>query len=314
MAIFTVGFNPAIDRVLECPDFHIGGHQQAHEVARLASGKAANVSRALAQLGVDSIATGFVGTAEQEFFHEQLLSAGPGRILCRFVEVGGKTRENITILDPNRHVETHLRDRGFTVRPEEIELLNRKIAHDVKPGDVIVFSGSACPGLPPDYLGMLIEQCQRQQARVAVDANGEALVSAARRPLWVLKPNVEELQQLLGKDVPDDPAALRDAARPLAQQVEHLLISRGAHGALLVTGNRCFTARTITDAVAIRTVGCGDHLLAGFVSELAAGREPSRALSVAVAVASARAFSPRMDEFDPELLQSLLHDVALDEI
>ncbi len=314
MAIFTVGFNPAIDRVLECPDFHIGGHQQAREVARLASGKAANVSRALAQLGVDSIATGFVGSAEQEFFHEQLLSAGPGRILCRFVEVGGKTRENITILDPNRHIETHLRDRGFTVQPEDIELLNKKIAHDLKPGDVIVFSGSACPGLQPDYLGSLVDQCQRQQAQVAVDANGEALLSAARRHLWVLKPNVLELRQLLGNEVADEPAALRDAARPLLQNVEHLLISRGAKGALLVTPNQCLSANTITQTPAVRTVGCGDHLLAGFVSELAAGRDPARALTVAVAVAAARAFSTKMDEFDSGLLQTLLHDVAVDEV
>ena len=40
MAIVTVGFNPAIDRVLECPDFHIGGHQAARQIARLAAGKA----------------------------------------------------------------------------------------------------------------------------------------------------------------------------------------------------------------------------------------------------------------------------------
>ncbi len=90
MAILTIGFNPAIDRILECPDFHIGGHQQAKQIARLAAGKAANVNRALAQLGTDSIATGFVGVDDLEFFHEQLMSTGPGRVLCRFVEVGVK--------------------------------------------------------------------------------------------------------------------------------------------------------------------------------------------------------------------------------
>src|SRR3954469_3662039 len=123
MAIMTVGFNPAIDRVLECGDFHIGRQQQARLVARLAAGKSANVNRALAQLETDSIATGFVGADELEFFHGQLMSSGPGRVLCRFVEGTSKTRENISILDTGQRVETHLRDRGFAVSADESELL-----------------------------------------------------------------------------------------------------------------------------------------------------------------------------------------------
>ena len=230
MAILTVGFNPAIDRVLECPDFHIGGHQQARQIARLASGKAANVSRALALLGTDSIATGFVGTDELEFFHQQLLSAGPGRILCHFVEVSGKTRENITILDTNRRIDTHIRDRGFTVSAAEVELLDRKITHDLKPGDIVVFSGSLCPGLPDEYFPGLIDRCLQQDARVVVDVNGAPLLQAAAKKLWVLKPNIEELRQLLGPDVQDEPAALRAAAMPLTERIEHVLISRRARG------------------------------------------------------------------------------------
>jgi len=82
MAIVTVGFNPAIDRILECPDFHVGGHQQARQIARLASGKAANVSRALAQVSVDSIATGFIGKEELDFFHEELLGSAELAVSC----------------------------------------------------------------------------------------------------------------------------------------------------------------------------------------------------------------------------------------
>jgi 1-phosphofructokinase len=314
MAILTVGFNPAIDRVLECPGFHIGGHQHARQVARLASGKAANVSRALAQIGVDSIATGFVGSGELECFHEQLLSTGPGRILCRFVEVGGKTRENITILDSDRHIETHLRDRGFEVGPPEIGLLEKKIDHDLKPGDVIVFSGSMCPGLPEDYLGSLVERCVAAHARCVLDSNGDPLRRGAEKRLWVLKPNLEELRQLLGSDVPDEPAAIRDGARPLTSRIEHVLVSRGSRGAVLVMPQACYVAHVITPVTPIRTVGCGDHLLAGFVSELAAGRDPSRALQVAIAVATARALSPKMDELDPEVIRTILPDIAIEEI
>ncbi len=314
MAILTIGFNPAIDRILECPGFHIGGHQQAKQIARLASGKSANVSRALAQLGSDSIATGFVGTEEIEFFHEQLMSAGPGRILCRFVEVGGETRENITILDPLRHVETHIRDRGFTVTATEIELLEKKIDHDLKPGDVAIFSGSLCQGLPDDFFGRLIDRCTALNAKVVVDSNGEPLKIAARKRLWVLKPNLEEIRQLLGVEVPNAAAALRDAAMPLLATIEHLLISRGPQGAVLLTPRGSYSARSTSRNVPVRTVGCGDHLLAGFVSELAAGRDAERAFLTAMAVASARALSPKMDEYDPAIMQEALDTIAIEKI
>jgi 1-phosphofructokinase family hexose kinase len=314
MAILTIGFNPAIDRILECPNFHIGGHQQAKQVARLASGKAANVSRALAQLRTDSIATGFIGSSELEFFHEQLLSTGPGRILCHFVEVTGKTRENITILDPANHQETHIRDRGFVVSPQEMELLHKRIEHDLKPGDIAIFSGSLCQGLPDNFFAGVIDRCTALQAKVVIDSNGEPLRAAVKKPLWMLKPNLEELRQLLGSEVPNAATAIRDAASPLLAGIQHILISRGPQGAVLLTPAASYSARSTSKTAPVRTVGCGDHLLAGFIAELAAGRDVEHALISAVAIATARALSPKMDEFDPEILRMALGHIEIQKI
>jgi 1-phosphofructokinase family hexose kinase len=314
MAILTIGFNPAIDRVLECPDFHIGGHQQALQVARLAAGKAANVNRALAQLGTDSIATGFVGTDELEFFHEQLLSAGPGRILCRFVEVGGKTRENITILDPKRRLETHLRDKGFSVTAEEAGFLQQKMAHELKPGDVAVFAGSLCAGLDAEFFGKLLDQAGAMGAKVVVDSSGEPLRAAGTHKIWLLKPNLEEFRQLVGVEVPNAAAALRDAATPLLKNIQNILVTRGPMGAVLLTENGTYSARMTTKDMARRTVGCGDHLLAGFVSEMTAGRDVEAALATAVACATARAMSEKLEELDLGIMRAAVAAVEIEKI
>ena len=314
MAIFTVGFNPAIDRIMECPDFHIGGHQIAAQIARLASGKAANVSRALALVGTDSIATGFIGTDELEFFHDQLMSVEPGRILCRFVEVSGKTRENITVIDPKRHLETHLRDRGFIVTPAEAALLHQRLSHDVHPGDIVAFSGSLCGGLEPAYLLDLIDRANAIGARVALDSSGESLEAAARKKLWLLKPNLEELRILLHREVPDDAPAIRDAVRQSLPNIDHVIVSRGAPGAVLVTPAGAWSARTTSTAPAVRTVACGDHLLAGFIAELSAGRDVEPALRTAIAVATARAHSTDMSEFPPEAVRAALATVELEHL
>jgi 1-phosphofructokinase len=314
MAIITIGFNPAIDRVLECPDFHVGGHQPAQQVARLAAGKAANVSRALAQIGTDSIATGFVGTDDLEFFHEQLIKCGPGRILCHFVEVGGKTRENISILDPKRRLETHLRDHGFAASPEEIRVLEQKLLHDLRPGDVAVFSGSLCDGVTTEYFGELLGKCAAAGAKVAVDTNGAAIMEAARHPLWLAKPNLAELSEMVGKEVPNAASAVRDAAAGLLKQIEQVLVSRGSAGAVLVTRQGAWSVRTATRDLPIRTVGCGDHLLAGFVSEQVAGRDAEAALRTGVALATARALSETLDELDPALIKAAQENIVVEAI
>ncbi len=314
MAIMTIGFNPALDRILECSDFHIGGHQQARQIARLAAGKAANVNRALAQLGCDSLAMGFVGADDVEFFHEQLMACGPGRILCRFVEVAGQTRENITILDPRRRLETHLRDRGFTVTQGEAEMLREKILHELKAGDFAIFAGSLARGVEDDFFSELLDRCIKTQARVVVDSSGPPLRTAAAKDLWLIKPNLEELRQLVGGEVPNAAAAIRDTAAPLLKHTRNILVSRGPMGAVLLTREGAYSARLAVKDMPVRTVGCGDHLLAGFVAETSAGKSAEEALGTAVAVATARAMSPKMEEFDPRLAESARASVVIERI
>ncbi len=298
MSVITVGFNPAIDRIMECPDFQVGAHQTAEQIAMLAAGKAANVNRTLALLGIDSIATGFLGRGELDLFHDQLSSVGPGQIACHFIEVQGRTRENITIIDPARRVETHLRTRGFSVTKNEATLLKKRLAKEVNSGDYVVFSGSLCEGIAPDYLVSMIEQCNKVGARVAVDSSGDALKAAAECPLWLVKPNIEEFRMLVGQEVPNASSAVRDAAVGLLKNVENVLVSRGAAGAVLVTRHGTFVGKSNCKETPLRTVSCGDHLLAGYIGEFMGGKPEEAALRSAIGIAAARAMSPDLAEFD----------------
>jgi len=319
MSIITVGLNPAIDRILECRGFHIGGNQRVRQIARLAAGKAANVNRALAQFGVDSIATGFVGANEVQFFHEQLMAAGSGgHILCRFVGVGTTTRENMTILDTDSHGETHLRDRGLVVTHEETCLLEQKLTHELDvntaetASSIVVFAGSLCEGCGIDYFVSLLDKCVAKGARVVVDASGESLRAAATRNLWLLKPNLEEFRQLVGREVPNTATAIRDAAVPFLKNIQNLLVSRGSMGAVLITPDGAWSGCIATPITPIRTVSCGDHLLAGYLANLAHTHES--ALAAALSVATARALSPRMDQFDFAFVESSLPNIVIEKM
>ena len=59
--IVSVTLNPAVDWVLEAPNFKVGSHIRARRIGWYPAGNGINVSRVLATLGTRSVATGFIG-------------------------------------------------------------------------------------------------------------------------------------------------------------------------------------------------------------------------------------------------------------
>jgi sugar/nucleoside kinase (ribokinase family) len=78
------------------------------------------------------------------------------------------------------------------------------------------------------------------------------------------------------------------AAQYLSDQVEVVLVKRGAQPALAVSRGRlwCATPPSLETGAVVDTVGAGDSFDAGFLSEWISGRSISRALSLACAVGS----------------------------
>jgi fructose-1-phosphate kinase PfkB-like protein len=100
----------------------------------------------------------------------------------------------------------------------------------------------------------------------------------------------------------------------LLKNVQNVLVTRGPMGAVLLTNKGAWSARLGTKDIPVRTVGCGDHLLAGFVAEVVAGKDPETALVTALAVATARAMSSRMEEFDVEIMRQAVGNVVVEKI
>ncbi len=125
--IVTVTLNTALDRVLNVENFAIGEHLPAEEVSRFPAGKGINLSRGLARLGRDSIATGFVGNEESSQFEQVLKRSTPGRAVSQLLSVRGQTRENITILDPLNHTDTHIRTAGCEITRQDVQRIVSKL-------------------------------------------------------------------------------------------------------------------------------------------------------------------------------------------
>jgi 6-phosphofructokinase 2 len=104
----------------------------------------------------------------------------------------------------------------------------------------------------------------RRAGRPNDDTSGAAL-KQAREGIYLLKPSLRELQDLVGREI-GSPLAQEKAAREVIEQgrTEIVVLSLGAEGALLATAQGCerFAAVPVE---ARSTVGAGDSMLAGVV-------------------------------------------------
>lgn len=315
--IVTVTLNPAVDRVLEAPGFEIGQHTPVRRIAWYPAGKGVNVSRVLAMLSAGSVATGFIGRGELAMFEEHLERVGEGRIITQMLIVRGRTRDNITVVDPVNDTETHLREEGFTVQEEDVARIASKLAMMARPGRIIAFSGSLPPGMTTDHFADIVRRCRRQGARVCVDTSRDALTALRGEDLWMAKLNAEELTTLTGEPAEEFDDAVR-AARALAKsgggQIEHVVASRGAEGSILVGPD--YSKRgwvSVHPGLIVSTVGCGDSLLAGILSVLCRDeRALDLALRVGIAAATANATRREAGFVDPEEVAAFRELVEID--
>jgi 1-phosphofructokinase len=303
--ILSVTLNPAVDKALEVPGFHVGAHARARVMSVLAAGKGVNVARGLARLGGTAVAAGFVGRDEERVFAGSLAEDG---IRAEFTAVAGRTRTNTTILDPDARTTTHLREWGFEVSAADLSAIRTRLQELLSRGDAdtVVFAGSLPQGMEPGHFASLIEACADRDARVVVDTNGPALEAAvATGAVDTLKPNLLELGQVLGRDVPAGEGP--QAAAELLDRVKTVLLTLGEQGAWLVReGAAVGRACPLAGGELRNTVGCGDAFLAGWLHGEQVSDDPADALCWAVAAGAASAMSESTVGYALDDAQALL--------
>jgi len=307
--IVAVALNSAFDRMLEVPDLRIGGHLKGRLLSIQPAGKAANVARLLAALGTPSILTGFVGEGDRGRF-ERSFDGAPVRV--EMFEVRGRTRENITLVDPKHGVETHIRDAGCSPAQDDIDRLTRRLGALATRGSYVLFAGSLPPAMTADALAAMIEVCRGKGAHVAVDSSGPGLEAVKRTSgLWLAKPNREELAEMEGRPIGSE-EDIRLAAEGLRKRICNVIVTLGADGAYLFSPDGAWRARAPAEPRAVvKTVGSGDALLAGFVHGHASKMSPPECLRLGVACGTAACYQLRAGEVNPDDVKACMEKVEL---
>lgn len=304
--------NPALDRLQVVARFQPYEVNRVATVHSLAGGKGMIVCRGARRLGVTVAAYGFLGGAVGQVVRQGCADLG---VLDRHIEIAGETRVTPVVIDQSTGRSTVLNERGPHVTAEDQERLTADLAAGVRPGDVVVSTGSLPPGCDPGFHTRIAGLAMARGATAVVDAHGEPLAqvidhvrahSAAHGRL-IVKPNVHELAGVLGRTLPDAGSAAAELRRLHRETGATYVVTLGKEGSLWADGSGMLTA----DSPAVETVnatGSGDSFLAGLASALGRGESPQAALRLASAMGAANA-AALVPDVDPALVAYLREQV-----
>lgn len=259
--IVTLTPNPSVDRTVEVNSL-IEGEVIRSTARRLeAGGKGINISRALAASGLPTIAILPVGGSEGlEIL--QLLESDGVRVVP--VAISGSIRMNLSIATPNG-VVTKINEPGPTLSGKEQQDLIEAVRKNVAIADWVVASGTLPQEVGDDFYARVIDAVRSEGGRIALDTSGMPLLASLKEKPDLIKPNLEELAEAVGRPLVNLGQVVEAAKELIGLGARSVIASLGGDGAVYV--DSALSLHGEAEAAIVRsTVGAGDSLLAGFLA------------------------------------------------
>lgn len=278
--IYTVTLNPSIDYIVQLDHVNMGELNYMDGDFKLPGGKGINVSRILHELNLDTKALGFLGGFTGDFIANWLEHDG---ILTDFTQIAGDSRINIKLkTDP----ETEINGKGPVIQPEEADKLMAQL-EKISSEDIVVLSGSKSPSLPESFYETII---QKIDAQFVIDTTGDDLKKALSYQPLLVKPNLQELEQLYSVTLDNQEDIIHYGKKLIESGARHAIVSMGGDGALLFTENAVYQGVSPQGELK-NSVGAGDSMVAGFVGTYVDTTDVVQAFKMGLAAGSATAFS-----------------------
>jgi 1-phosphofructokinase len=308
--IATVSLNPAIDQTALVPNFTAGTVNRVQREQSDAGGKGVNVASFLAHFDFAVAVTGLLGDENLQPFVRLFAENG---IDDRFVRVPGLTRVNVKIVDEVQDRVTDINFPGLRAGDDDLRRLFAAIDELADDTDWFVLSGSIPSGVPETVYADLLARLKKRAKTVVLDASGPAFAAAIPAAPDIIKPNIEELQELVGHQL-DGEAAIIEAARSLvARGIRLVAVSMGPRGALFIEDGAAVLA--LPPKIAVKsTVGAGDAMVSGIVTGTLRGLDlAERArLATAFSLGALGEIGPRLPP--PDVIYANMRDVRVQQI
>lgn len=308
--ILTITLNPAVDISYKLDNLLLDTVNRVEDVSKTAGGKGLNVARVLQQLGEDVAASGFLGGSLGDFIRTQLAVIG---IQDFFVPIDGETRNCIAVIHEGK--QTEILETGPVISVGEAALFLDKFTEYAEQVEIVTLSGSLPKGLPTDFYVELVKICNQYDTQVLLDSNGAiltALVASEHKP-YLIKPNEEELADLLGQTSLDETQIMEALESTLFTDIPWVVVTLGADGAIVKNNKTLYRAKA-PKVKAVNPVGSGDSVIAGFAAGIARGLEDAALIKYGLSIGVLNALEEKTGHINAEKVEWAVEQMLVDRI
>ncbi len=298
--ILTVCMSPCTDVTIELDTFNTGKTNIIKSKKLSFTGKALNVAIGVSRLGGEAYTTGLMYNENGYMFENELDKEG---VKYSFVWNKGRVRENYKFID-SRSMLTEVNDVGEAVGKDRLQDVLSIVRNLSARSNVTVISGGLPRNVEPEYYGELVRAVDSRSLKI-VDATGQRMFSALNEGVDLVKPNIEELENTLGRRITGVDDMLEGCYDLIDRGAKCVLLSLGKQGAIITNGTDSYHCKSINVAVN-STVGAGEGMVAAAALQMEQGAPLEEILRAGVAAGTATVMTVDQVSFTKETYNDVL--------
>ena len=281
--IVTLTPNPAIDISTSVDRIVPMRKLRCAPQRRDPGGGGVNVARVVKRFGGDVEAIlpvgGFTGQLLRRLINDE-------EIPHRVIEVEAETREDFSVSELSTAQQYRFVLPGLPLCEAEWRECLKALAGPEPRPKFVVGSGSLPPGVPNDFYAQAAAIARKLGAKFIIDTSGAPLAIAMEHGVYMIKPNLREMRDLVGVELLNQNDWIIAARAYInAGKVEVVALSLGHLGALLVTRDQALRSQALP-IKPVSAVGAGDSFLGAMIFSLAKGKSLTDAFRLGMAAGS----------------------------
>lgn len=285
--IYTVTLNPALDIVFYGDEnIDTNAYNKTHQTQKFPGGKAINVSRTLYNLGIPSLATGFLGGYSGRFISDWFNERA---IETMFIKIDEDTRTNVRVKTEKEQMTIA----GIypNISKEQLDSLLYFLSR-VREGDIVVMGGSIPSGVDSDIYKRITDICISNNAYFVVDIPPKQTLQALKDKPLLIKPNIDNLALMFDKmdGFVDEDDIIEHGLKCIHMGAKNAIVSIGKDGSYLFTEDESVYRSYGVSGKEVNSFNSRDAMIGGFIGLYMKKADPVEAFKMASAAASATAF------------------------